>query len=143
MSSRTAPIARARFCALACDGAYFRVGDACNAYWTFFAASQYRTIGSGRAPSRSAEAGNTTGIRVPKATNFDANQAPLAARHGPWKKMEPALFQSHGFVDKYIDDAIMAIFPTGADDALRAGCFIRMPKPRTVLYCAGRIDLGE
>jgi len=35
------------------------------------------------------------------------------------KQMEPALFQSHGFVDKYIGDAIMAIFPTSADDALR------------------------
>ena len=36
------------------------------------------------------------------------------------KEMEPALFQSHGFIDKYIGDAIMAIFPTSADDALRA-----------------------
>jgi len=36
------------------------------------------------------------------------------------KEMEPALFKSHGFVDKYIGDAIMAIFPTSADDALRA-----------------------
>lgn len=36
------------------------------------------------------------------------------------KVMEPVLFQSHGFVDKYIGDAIMAIFPTSADDALRA-----------------------
>jgi len=37
------------------------------------------------------------------------------------KEMEPVLFQSHGFIDKYIGDAIMALFPASADDALRAG----------------------
>lgn len=36
------------------------------------------------------------------------------------KAMEPALFQSHGFIDKYIGDSIMAIFPKCADDALNA-----------------------
>lgn len=36
------------------------------------------------------------------------------------KEMEPALFQSHGFIDKYIGDAIMGIFPGCADDALNA-----------------------
>ncbi|MBI3094915.1 MAG: bacteriohemerythrin [Rhodocyclales bacterium] len=36
------------------------------------------------------------------------------------KEMEPALFQSHGFIDKYIGDAIMGIFPGNADDALNA-----------------------
>jgi len=35
------------------------------------------------------------------------------------RAMEPALTGAHGFVDKYIGDAIMAIFPTSADDALR------------------------
>ena len=36
------------------------------------------------------------------------------------KQMEPILFQSHGFIDKYIGDAIMALFPARADDALCA-----------------------
>jgi len=36
------------------------------------------------------------------------------------KKMEPALFESHGFIDKYMGDAIMALFPARADDALCA-----------------------
>jgi len=35
------------------------------------------------------------------------------------KAMEPALVGSHGIIDKYIGDAIMALFPTGADDAVR------------------------
>ncbi|EDN68615.1 adenylate cyclase [Beggiatoa sp. PS] len=33
-------------------------------------------------------------------------------------KMEPIIFQHHGFIDKYIGDAIMALFPTSADDAV-------------------------
>lgn len=32
--------------------------------------------------------------------------------------MEPAITQHHGIVDKYIGDAIMALFPTNADDAV-------------------------
>lgn len=36
------------------------------------------------------------------------------------KEMEPALFQSNGFIDKYIGDGILGIFPDSADDALRA-----------------------
>jgi hemerythrin len=37
-----------------------------------------------------------------------------------FQEMEPALFESHGFVDKYMGDAIMALFPASADDALCA-----------------------
>lgn len=36
------------------------------------------------------------------------------------KEMEPALFESHGFIDKYIGDGILGIFPNSADDALSA-----------------------
>ena len=36
------------------------------------------------------------------------------------KAMEPALFKSHGFIDKFIGDAIMGIFPDSADNALDA-----------------------
>jgi len=36
-------------------------------------------------------------------------------------KMEPLILNNHGFIDKYIGDAIMALFPTSADDALRGG----------------------
>jgi len=35
--------------------------------------------------------------------------------------MEPVIAKHHGFIDKYIGDAIMALFPTQADDALQAG----------------------
>ncbi len=36
-------------------------------------------------------------------------------------RMEPAITQNNGFIDKYIGDAIMALFGNGADDALKAG----------------------
>jgi hemerythrin len=36
------------------------------------------------------------------------------------KEMEPALFESHGFIDKYIGDGILGIFPNSAEDALSA-----------------------
>ncbi len=34
--------------------------------------------------------------------------------------MEPAIIENGGFIDKYIGDAIMALFPESADDALKA-----------------------
>lgn len=36
-------------------------------------------------------------------------------------RMEPAISENHGFIDKYIGDAIMALFGGSADDAVRAG----------------------
>lgn len=35
-------------------------------------------------------------------------------------RMEPAIAANHGFIDKYIGDAIMALFSRSADDALQA-----------------------
>ncbi|MDY6936150.1 MAG: response regulator [Cyanobacteriota bacterium] len=35
--------------------------------------------------------------------------------------MEPAILDNNGFIDKYIGDAIMALFGESADDAMRAG----------------------
>jgi hypothetical protein len=35
--------------------------------------------------------------------------------------MEPAIIENNGFIDKYIGDAIMALFSGGADDAVKAG----------------------
>ena len=35
-------------------------------------------------------------------------------------RMEPAISEHNGFIDKYIGDAIMALFPNSADDAVRA-----------------------
>jgi adenylate cyclase len=35
--------------------------------------------------------------------------------------MEPLIVQHQGFIDKYIGDAIMALFSDGADDAVKAG----------------------
>lgn len=34
--------------------------------------------------------------------------------------MEPAIVENNGFIDKYIGDAIMALFPGGADDSVEA-----------------------
>ena len=36
-------------------------------------------------------------------------------------RMEPMISENNGFIDKYIGDAIMALFGGGADDAVRAG----------------------
>ncbi|HEY9611608.1 adenylate/guanylate cyclase domain-containing protein, partial [Allocoleopsis sp.] len=36
-------------------------------------------------------------------------------------RMEPAIIAHHGFIDKYIGDAIMALFSRSADDAVQAG----------------------
>ena len=36
-------------------------------------------------------------------------------------RMEPAIRENHGFIDKYIGDGIMALFNSGADDAVKAG----------------------
>jgi adenylate cyclase len=36
-------------------------------------------------------------------------------------RMEPAITQNFGFIDKYIGDAIMALFDGSADDAVKAG----------------------
>jgi class 3 adenylate cyclase len=36
-------------------------------------------------------------------------------------RMEPAIIENHGFVDKYIGDGIMALFSGRADDAVKAG----------------------
>lgn len=41
-------------------------------------------------------------------------------------QMEPIISEYHGFIDKYIGDAIMALFPTNADDAV--SCAISMLK---------------
>ena len=35
-------------------------------------------------------------------------------------RMEPSTREHHGFVDKFIGDAIMALFPTRAEDAVQA-----------------------
>jgi PAS domain S-box-containing protein len=36
-------------------------------------------------------------------------------------RMEPLIVENRGFIDKYIGDAIMALFSEGADDAVQAG----------------------
>ena len=42
-----------------------------------------------------------------------------------YKKIGPVIRKHGGFIDKYIGDAIMALFPSGADDAVRAGVSIQ------------------
>ncbi|NEO29054.1 MAG: response regulator [Symploca sp. SIO3C6] len=46
--------------------------------------------------------------------NFDFLNAYLS-------RVSPVIRNHHGFIDKYIGDAIMALFPQSADDALQAG----------------------
>lgn len=51
--------------------------------------------------------------QMPPQENFDFINAFLS-------RMEPNILDFNGFIDKYIGDAIMALFPTNADDALQA-----------------------
>ena len=53
--------------------------------------------------------------------------------------MEPVISRHRGIVDKYIGDAIMAIFPTSADDGLE--CATAM-LAQLDLYNAGRRRAG-
>jgi class 3 adenylate cyclase len=41
------------------------------------------------------------------------------------KKVGPAIRECHGFIDKYIGDAVMALFPNDAADAVRAALTMR------------------
>jgi class 3 adenylate cyclase len=54
-------------------------------------------------------------------------------------QMEPAILENNGFIDKYIGDAIMALFGENADDAVNAG--ISMLK-RLDTYNQYRRNLG-
>ena len=55
-------------------------------------------------------------------------------------RMEPAIIENQGFIDKYIGDAIMALFGGSADDAVRAG--IAMIQ-RLTEYNRERIQAGS
>ncbi|BAP54746.1 PAS domain-containing protein [Thioploca ingrica] len=52
--------------------------------------------------------------RMTPAENFEFINTYLS-------RMEPAIIENHGFIDKYIGDAIMALFSGGADHAVKAG----------------------
>jgi class 3 adenylate cyclase len=54
-------------------------------------------------------------------------------------QMEPVIAKFNGFIDKYIGDSIMALFPTGADDALKA-CILMREKLKS--YNLGRNKAG-
>ncbi|MFH1467609.1 MAG: AAA family ATPase [Pseudomonadota bacterium] len=54
--------------------------------------------------------------------------------------MEPACSRYQGFVDKYVGDGIMALFPTGADDALAAAVEMVEALAR---FNAGRTQQGQ
>lgn len=54
-------------------------------------------------------------------------------------RMEPAIRENHGFIDKYIGDAIMALFSGTADDAVQAGiCMLRQLQ----IYNQERMEAG-
>ena len=42
-----------------------------------------------------------------------------------FQKMEAIVRENHGFVDKFIGDAVMALYPKSADDALRSGIMMQ------------------
>jgi DNA-binding response OmpR family regulator/class 3 adenylate cyclase len=54
-------------------------------------------------------------------------------------QMQPIIKAHHGFIDKFIGDAIMALFPTSADDAICAGIAMlkRLTKYNQLLQTAG------
>lgn len=57
-------------------------------------------------------------------TQLSANMTPednFKFINGYFARMEPAILENHGFVDKYIGDTMMALFSGEADDALKAG----------------------
>ena len=54
-------------------------------------------------------------------------------------RMEPAIIENNGFIDKYIGDAIMALFNGSADDAVQAGISMRK---RLVKYNQNRQSVG-
>ncbi len=54
-------------------------------------------------------------------------------------QMEPVIYQHHGFIDKYIGDGIMALFPTCADDAVQAACAMLK---KLIQYNQGRKRAG-
>jgi len=56
------------------------------------------------------------------------------------EQMEPVISRHGGIIDKYIGDAIMALFPTNADDALHGA--IRM-LDQLVSYNEGRKESGK
>jgi len=54
-------------------------------------------------------------------------------------RMEPVIRENRGFIDKYIGDAIMALFPHSADDALQAGIGM-LKRLREYNATRGRVD---
>ena len=65
--------------------------------------------------------------------NFDFLNAYLS-------RVSPVIRKYHGFIDKYIGDAVMALFPQAADDAVQAA--IEMQK-QVSLYNVYRQQMGE
>jgi PAS domain S-box-containing protein len=53
--------------------------------------------------------------------------------------MEPAIIQNHGFIDKYIGDAIMALFSGDTDNAVKAGITMLQ---KLMQYNQQRVQLG-
>ena len=54
-------------------------------------------------------------------------------------RMEPLIVENQGFIDKYIGDAIMALFREGADDAVKAGIAMLQTLAE---YNRDRVSLG-
>jgi PAS domain S-box-containing protein len=54
-------------------------------------------------------------------------------------RMEPLIVENQGFIDKYMGDAIMALFSEGADDAVKAGIAMLQTLAE---YNGARVSLG-
>ncbi|HEY9667035.1 MAG TPA: adenylate/guanylate cyclase domain-containing protein [Coleofasciculaceae cyanobacterium] len=59
--------------------------------------------------------------------------------NGYLRRMEPAIVENQGFIDKYVGDGIMALFSLGADNALKAGVSMLQ---RLADYNQERIEAG-
>ncbi len=79
---------------------------------------------------------------IRKFTDMSENMTPDESfffLNSLFKRMEPIIQENNGFVDKYIGDAVMALFPESPEDAIKASLEI---KEKLVTYNEHRSNSG-
>ncbi len=79
---------------------------------------------------------------IRKFTDMSENMTPDESfffLNSLFKRMEPIIQENNGFVDKYIGDAVMALFPESPEDAIKASLEI---KEKLVAYNEHRSNSG-